>query len=118
MSEKPVFDPDRAWKKLLFISVFLFAGVSAFVLSAIGLFGYQTVRSTWDELRAYVIPIKWACMLALVYHWPAAVGWAAARWNFDEDFRDFLLAARWRVAVGLAIVEALFGQNLIGRLLA
>lgn len=122
MSEKRLVDPDRvwnrAWRKLLLLSVLLFAGVCALVLTAIWAFGYPAVRSAWEQARSFVVPAKWVLLIASVHHWPELIRWAAERWNMEDGYRDYLLALRWRFAAGLLVLELLFGQNLIGRLTA
>ncbi len=118
MSEKPAFDPARARRKLIRYTVYLFLGVTVLVLLAIQAFGYQTVRSSWDEAQPFVILVKWLGIGVMIYRWPELIRWSAERWNMEDGYRDYLLALRWKFAAGLAVLELLFGQNLIGRLTA
>lgn len=115
---KDAFDPARARRKLLLYTVALFLAVTLLVLAAIRLFGYETVFRTWNEARPWVTLVKWLGLGAIIYYWNEFIRWAAERWNMDDGYREYLLHLRWRVAAMLLVLELLFGQNLIGHLMA
>ena len=110
------FDPRRARRQLLLLSVALFLGVGALVGVLIRLYGYESVRDGWDALRPAVTAIKWGGMTVLVVRWDGFIRWVARRQRMSDAYRDYLLSMRWRVAIGLVILEALIGQNLLARL--
>ena len=116
MTAPEPFDPAKARRAVLRLSIALFSGVALIVLLAIDLFGYEQVREIWDEATPYVTLIKWTGLTILIYRWEEFIDWAAERWRFGKGYRDYLVAIRWRVAAAIVILELLFGQNLLGRI--
>ena len=118
MTEKEgAFDPRRARRRLLLLSIFLFAAVALVVLTLIGLYGYESVREGWDKISPTVIAIKWGGMAVLIWQWDDIIAWVAKSQRMSDGYRDYLLGMRWRVAIALVILEVLFGQNLLAHLL-
>ena len=111
------FNPRRARRHLLLLSITLFAAVALVILMLIQLYGYQAVRDGWDDMAPVVIAIKWGGMAVLVWRWHDIITWAARRQRMSADYRVYLLGMRWRVAIAIVILEVLFGQNLLAHLL-
>ena len=114
--ERP-FDPRRARRRLLLLSVALFAVVAVVMLTLIQLYGYEAVRDGWGDMAPVVIAIKWGGMAVLIWQWDDIIAWVAERQRMSTSYRDYLLGMRWRVAIALVILEVLFGQNLLAHLL-
>ncbi len=119
MSRKPKTSshPRRGRWLTLTLTATLFAAVAALVLLAIQLFGFETVRQGWDDAQPFVIAVKWGGMFVLIWRWNDVIHWAAKRWNIDADWRNWALRLRWRFAAALALLELLFGQNLLAYIL-
>ena len=114
---KDAFDPRRASRRLLLLSVALFSVVALSILALIQLYGYESVRDGWDSISPAVIAIKWGGMAVLIWQWDDIIAWVAKRQRMSDGYRDYLLGMRWRVAIALVILEVLFGQNLLAHLL-
>jgi len=95
-------------------SVFLlFAGLVG--LAAAGLLlwgqfgGLETIGSRLHAAAPWLTVWRVAAIVALIAAWPRVVPWMTA----DPAGREALLAARWRVAAWLAILELVLGQGLV-----
>ena len=111
------FEPRRARRQLLWLSIVLFTAVAAVILVLIQLYGLTAVREGWATIQPAVRAIKWAGLIILIWQWDPFIYWVARRQRMNADYRDYLLGLRWRVAGALVILEILFGQNLLSRLL-
>ena len=111
------FDPRRARRRLLLLSVTAFAAVALVMLALIQIYGYEAVRDGWDDMAPVVIAIKWGGMAVLIWQWDDIIAWVAKRQRMSNGYRDYLLGIRWRVAIALVVLEVLFGQNLLAHLL-
>ena len=115
--QEGAFDPRRARRRLLRLSVAAFAAVALVMLALIQIYGYAAVRDGWDAMAPVVIAIKWGGMAVLIWQWDDIIAWVAKRQRMSNAYRDYLLGMRWRVAIALVILEVLFGQNLLAHLL-
>ena len=111
------FEPRRAQRQLLRFSVVLFTAVAAMIWVLIQLYGLTAVREGWAAIQPAVRAVKWAGLIILIWQWDPFVRWVARRQRMHAGYRDYLLGLRWRVAAALVILEILFGQNLLSRLL-
>ena len=112
-----LFDPRRARRQLLWLSVALFVGVAVLMLVLIERYGFESVRRGWDQIQPAVRAVKWAGLIVLIWQWDTFIRWVARRQRMSTAYRDYLLRLRWRVAGVLVILEILFGQNLLAHLL-
>lgn len=119
MSSQPegAFDARRARRRMLRLSVILFAAVAAVVLVLIEIYGYVAVRDGWDHIAPAGTAVKWGGMVVLIWQWKHFIHWVANHQRLGTGYRDDLLAMRWRVAVALVVLEILFGQNLLAHML-
>ena len=115
--QESTFDLRRARRRILLLSIVLFAMVTLVMLTLIQLYGFESVHEGWDVIAPAVIAIKWGGMAVLIWQWDSFVRWIAQRQRMGDDYRDYLLGMRWRVAIALVILEVLFGQNLLAYLL-
>ena len=113
----PALDPGRARRRIAGLTLALFVGVALVILGLVQLYGLDAVRDGWDRVAPAVIAVKWAGMLVLIWQWRQVIRWAARRLHISQAERDYLLRLRWRAAGALLILEVLFGQNLLARLL-
>jgi hypothetical protein len=117
----PALGPGRARRRNahpgLVVFLVLFLGVALLVLGLAQLYGLAAVRAGWDRVAPAVIAVKWAGMLVLIWQWRRVIDWGARRLHMSQAERDHLLGLRWRAAGALLILEVLFGQNLLARLL-
>ena len=111
------FNPRRARRMALLAVVLVFGGVTALVLAAIEIFGFTTVRSAWDQAQPFVIAVKWGGMAILIWRWNDIIRTAANRWDIDAAWRTWAMELRWRFAIGLVLLEIIFGQNLLAYVL-
>ena len=109
------FDPRRARRQLLWLSVALFTCVAAMMTVLIQLFGFEAVQEGWAAIQPAVRAIKWAGMIVLIWQWDPFIRWVAQRQCMSAAYRAYLLQLRWRVAGALVILEILIGQHLLGR---
>lgn len=117
-TERPrAFDPRRARRWLMLLSIGLFALLALLVLILIQLYGYKAVRDGWDALSPAIVAIKWGGMLVLIWRWDSFIAWIAERQRMSDGYRDYLVGMHWRVGIALVILEVLFGQNLLAHLL-
>jgi len=114
---RPPFDPARARRRLLGLALLLFAAAALLTASAIELFGYQAVRALLDSARPWATAVKWIGLTAVIVRWREFIDWAAARWSIDDDYKNYLISMRWKVAAALLALELLLAQNLVGRAL-
>lgn len=119
MSDTPdhAFDPRRTRRRIAGLSLVLFLGVAVVVLGLVQLYGLDAVREGWDRVAPAVVAVKWGGMLVLIWQWRQVAQWLARRLNMSQAERDYLVGLRWRAAGALVILEVLFGQNLLARLL-
>ena len=118
MTEKEdAFDPRRARRRILLLSVAAFAAIALAMLTLIQIYGYEAVRGGWNNMAPVVIAIKWGGMAILIWQWGDIIAWVAKRQRMSDGYRGYLLGMRWRVAIALATLEVLFGQNLLAHLL-
>jgi len=115
--DKVGLSPRRARRMALLAVVLMFGGVTALVLAAIEIFGFKTVRNAWDLAQPFVIAIKWGGMAILIWRWNDIIRIAADRWNIGDAWRAWAMGLRWRFAVGLVLLEIIFGQNLLAYVL-
>lgn len=111
------FDPRRPRRRIAGLSLVLFLGVAVVVLGLVQLYGIDAVRDGWDRAAPFVVAVKWGGMLVLIWQWRQVVRWLARRLHMSPAERDYLIGLRWRAAGALVILELLFGQNLLARLL-
>jgi len=111
------FDPRRARRQMLWLSVALFVAVGLVVAVLIHIHGFEAVRRGWDRVSPRIQIIKWAGLIVIIWQWDEIIRQIAVRARMSPDYRDYLLGLRWRVATALLILEILSGQNLLSRLL-
>ena len=91
----------------------LFAGVVVLAAAGLLLWGQfqsmETIGSRLQSAAPWLTVWRIAAIVALIAAWPRIVPWMTA----DLAVREALLAARWRVAVWLAILELVLGQGLV-----
>ncbi len=115
--DKAGFTPRRARRMALLAVILVFGGVTALVLAAIEIFGFTTVRSAWDQAQPFVIAVKWGGMAILIWRWNDIIRTAANRWDIGDAWRAWAMELRWRFAIGLVLLEIIFGQNLLAYVL-
>jgi integrating conjugative element protein (TIGR03755 family) len=91
----------------------LFAGVVVLAAAGLLLWGQfesmETIGSRLQTAAPWLTVWRIAAIVALIAAWPRIVPWMTA----NPAAREALLAARWRVAAWLAILELVLGQGLV-----
>jgi len=91
----------------------LFAGVVVLAAAGLLLWGQfesmETIGSRLQMAAPWLTVWRIAAIVALIAAWPRIVPWMTA----NPAAREALLAARWRIAVWLAILELVLGQGLV-----
>ena len=91
----------------------LFAGVVVLAAAGLLLWGQfesmETIASRLQAAAPWLTVWRIAAIVALIAAWPRIVPWMTA----NAATREALLAARWRVAAWLAILELVLGQGLV-----
>jgi hypothetical protein len=93
--------------------VLLFTGVVVLAAAGLVLWGqFESMETIGSRLQAsapWLAVLRISAIAALVVAWPRIVPWLTG----DPAARKALLAARWRVAAWLAILELVLGQGLV-----
>jgi len=96
----------------------LFAGVVVLTATGVLLWGqFESMETIGNRLQAaapWLTVWRIAAIVALIAAWPRIVPWVTA----NLAVREALLAARWRVAAWLAILELVLGQGLVTAFIA
>ena len=115
MSSNP--PPSKRVLLLLSIVALLFTLLVGLLLwSSVQTQSIQGVQQTLNEWRPLLALTRWIGITAVVGYWPLIGQWVAARQGFSFHETKALVDARWRILIGLIVLEAILGQALLAKL--
>ncbi|HHI71495.1 MAG TPA: hypothetical protein ENJ91_10865 [Rhodobacteraceae bacterium] len=104
----------RRW--LLGLALALVAIVATAVIALVMVFGLDEVQYGWEAARPVVEPVKWIGLVIIILYWRQIVQQAADKWRLPDDYRDWLLSIRWKVAAWIAVLSLLADPRLLASL--
>ena len=115
MSSNP--QPSKRVFLLLSVLSLLFTLLVGLLLwSSVQTHSIQAVQQTLNEWRPLFTVVRWTGIAALLGYWPLICHWIATRQRLSFDEAKALVNARWRILIGLIVLEVILGQALLAKL--
>jgi len=114
--------PQIAHRRPSYLWLWLFLGLVLLTVVGLGLWTQQrTLFQVTQDLQAARLGFtvwRWTLYLVVIGGWFYWINILKQRFDFDEIVAQRLLAARWRLAGWLLLLELVLAQNLVGRFVA